>query len=162
RDVEALDAHRDLLHTELLLEALECLDALHAAMLRTELVLVEGKARVALGKLEDAALVASFRVPDLDRGSPLIAERLLEDSRARERGWGDDLRRDRRRGGVVLEDELLGDLGLVAAALVLEIEALTVGENAVAYLEDLGVGVGALGRDGHGVERADRLVRDAL
>src|SRR5262249_26196890 len=57
---------------------------------------------------------------------------------------------------------LLRDLGLVAAALVLEIEALAVGEHAVANLEDLGVGVGALGRDGHGVERADRLVRDAL
>ena len=72
------------------------------------------------------------------------------------------LRRHRHRARVVLEHELLGHLGLVALGGVLEVEALAVGEHAVAHLEDLRVGVGPLGRHRDRVERADRLVRDAL
>ena len=76
--------------------------------------------------------------------------------------WHHHLRRDRDRAGVVLEHELLGHLALVAPAGVLEVEALAVGEHAVADLEHLGVGVGALGGHRDRVERADRRVRDAL
>ncbi len=39
---------------------------------------------------------------------------------------------------------------------------MTVGEDAVAHLEDLGVCVAAIGGDGDGVERADRALGDAL
>ncbi len=56
-------------------------------------------------------------------------------------GADDHRARHRRRGRVVLADELLGDLGEVAFGLVVEVEALALGEDAVADLEDLGVGV---------------------
>ena len=74
----------------------------------------------------------------------------------------DDLRRDRHRRVVVLQDELLGDLAELAAGLVGEIEGLAVREHAVADLEDLRVGVDAVDGDGDRVERADGLVGDAL
>ena len=69
-----------------------------------------------------------------------------------ERALDDDQRRDRERARVVLEHELLGDDRRLLLGLVLEVEGLTVAEDAVADLEDLGVGLGAL--DGHG----DRVV----
>ncbi len=50
----------------------------------------------------------------------------------------------------------------VAFALVLEVEALALGEDAVADLEDLGVGVGALDRDADQVGGPDRAAGDAL
>ena len=114
------------------------------------------------GQLEDAPLVAALGVAHLDRRAALVAERLLQHLGLREAARHDHLRRDRRRGGVVLEDELLRHLALLARGRVLQVEALTVGQHAVAHLEDLGVGVGALGRHGHRVERAHRLVRDPL
>ena len=101
-------------------------------------------------------------MPDLDGRPSLVAERLLEHLGPAESSWHDHLRRDRRGGGVVLQDELLGHLGLVAAGGVLQVEALAVGQHAVAHLEHLRVCVRALGGHGHGVERAHRLVRDPL
>ena len=77
-------------------------------------------------------------------------------------GADDDHRRHRRRGRVVLADELLGDLGRLALGLVLEVEALALGEDPVADLEDLGVGVGPLDRDADQVGGADRAAGDAL
>ena len=65
-------------------------------------------------------------------------------------------------GRVVLDRELLRDLVLAAPGAVLEVEALAVGEHAVAHLEHLRVRVRALDRDGDHVERADRLVCDPL
>src|SRR5262249_37423991 len=70
--------------------------------------------------------------------------------------------RHRRRGRVVLADELLRHLGRLALALVLEVEALALGEDPVADLEDLGVGVGALDRDPDQVGGADRAAGDPL
>ena len=52
--------------------------------------------------------------------------------------------------------------GEIALGLVREVEGLAVGEHPVAHLEDLRVGLGAVERDGDRVERADRLVGDAL
>ena len=46
--------------------------------------------------------------------------------------------------------------------LVVEVEGLAVGEHAVADLEDLGVGLGAVDRDGDGVDGARALVGDPL
>ena len=66
-------AHRDLLHAERPLEPVERLDPLRAAALGAEPVLVEGEPRVALGQLEDAALVAPLGVADLDRGAAPLA-----------------------------------------------------------------------------------------
>ena len=48
------------------------------------------------------------------------------------------------------------------SACVVEVEALALGEDAVADLEDLGVGVGALDRDADQVGGADRATGDAL
>ena len=55
--------------------------------------------------------------------------------------------RDRRRRRVVLGDELLDHLSLVPAGCVRQIEALPLGEDAVADLEDLCVRRVFLGRD---------------
>ena len=49
------------------LEAVERLDALRAAALGAQPVLVEREPRVALGQLEDAALVAALGVAHLHR-----------------------------------------------------------------------------------------------
>ncbi len=78
RDVEALDPHRDLLHPERPLEPVERLDPLRAAALRAQPVLVEREPRVALGQLEDAALVAALGVADLHRRAAPLGERLGE------------------------------------------------------------------------------------
>src|SRR5205814_2306096 len=66
------------------------------------------------------------------------------------------------RVGVVLQDELLDDVAERPLGLVGQVERLTVRQDAVADLEDLRVGVAALHRNGHGVERADRRVGHAL
>ncbi len=54
----------------------ERLDALAAAVLRAQPVLVERQPRVALGQLEDAPLVAALGVPDLDRRAAALGQRL--------------------------------------------------------------------------------------
>jgi hypothetical protein len=131
-------------------------------VLRPQPVLVEREPRVALGQLEDPALVAALGVADLDRAAAAVGERLGEHPGVLHRALDDHERRDRRRGRVVLEHELLGHLGLVALGLVVEVEALAVGQDAVADLEDLSVRVGLLGRDRDRVQRADGLVRDPL
>ena len=74
----------------------------------------------------------------------------------------DDQRRDRHRARVVLEQELLARARDVVLALVVEVEALAVGEHAVADLEDLRVGVGGVDRDGDRVVGAGAVVGDAL
>ena len=50
----------------------------------------------------------------------------------------------------------------LAFGLVVEVEALPLGEDAVAHLEDLGVGVGPLGGDADQVGGADRAAGDPL
>jgi hypothetical protein len=62
----------------------------------------------------------------------------------------------------VLAEELLGNLGRLAFGLVLEVEALALGEDPVADLEHLGVGVGTLGRDADQVRGPDRAAGDPL
>ena len=163
RDVEALDPHRQLLHPQRLLQRGERLDPAGAAVLAPQLVLVEGELGVALGELAQAAFVAALGGAHLDRGAAALAQRLGEQRGAvAQVGADDDHRRHRRRGRVVLADELLGDLGQLALALVLEVEALALGEDPVADLEDLGVGVGALDRDPDQVGGADRAAGDPL
>ena len=132
-------------------------------MLAAQPVLVEGEAGVALGQLAQAALVAALGDPHLDRGAAPLAQRLGEEPGALAQvGADDDRPRHRRRRRVVLADELLGDLGRLALGLVVEVEALALGEDAVADLEDLGVGVGALDSDADQVGGADRAAGDAL
>ncbi len=74
----------------------------------------------------------------------------------------DETRRHHHRARVVLEDERLGHLVDVAARGVVEVEALPVREDAVADLEDLRVGLIVGDGDRDRVERAGRLVGDAL
>ena len=83
-------------------------------------------------------------------------------SASHERRRPDDLARYGERRRVVLDRELLGDLGLRAPGAVLEIEALPVRQHAVPDLEDLGIRVGAVHGDGEHVDRADRSARHAL
>ena len=119
-------------------------------------LLVEGEAGVALGQLQDAALVAPLRRPDLHRLAPALGEGLPQGLGAGHLALDDDLPGDRHRAPVVLEDEGLGDLLEALLGLVVEVEALAVREHAVADLEDVGVGGRTLDRDRDGVERADR------
>ena len=110
RDVEALDPQRQRVEPERLLQAVERLDALLAAALGLELLLVEREPRVALGELEDAALVAALGGAHLDRGAAPLGQRLGQRVAVVDLVLDDDLRRDRHRVAVVLQQELLGDL----------------------------------------------------
>jgi hypothetical protein len=162
-DVEPLDPDRQLLHAERFLKRAQRLDPPLATVLAPQPVLVERQARVALGKLAQAALVAALGGPHLDRAAATLAERLADHTLASLQVGADDHRpRNCRAGAVVLAEELLGDLRQLALALVLEVEALPLGEDAVADLEHLGVGVGPLDRDPDQVGGADRPARDLL
>src|SRR5581483_2076762 len=77
-------------------------------------------------------------------------------------GADHDEPRQRRRRRVVLGEELLRHLGLAALGRVHEVEAVAGGQDAVADLEDLGVGVGALDGDADQVRRLERLAGDPL
>ena len=148
-----------------LLERVERLDPLLAAPLDLELLLLEREPRVALGELEDAALGAALGGADLDAAAAALGQDLLEDRQlgaVGQRGLDHDQRRDRERARVVLEEELLGDDRGRLLALVLEVERLAVAQDAVADLEDLGVGLGALEVDRDRVVRASPLVGDPL
>ena len=165
RDVEALDPHRQGVEPERGLQPVERLDALLAPALGLELLLVEREPRVALGEVEDAALAAALGGADLDGAAAALGEDLLEDlelGAVLHLALHDDQRRDRERARVVLQDELLGDHGEVLLGRVVEVEGLAILEHPVADLEDLGVGLGALDRDGDGVVGARALVGDAL
>ena len=74
----------------------------------------------------------------------------------------DDQRRDRQRGRVVLQEELLRDDRGLLLALVVEVEGLAVGEDAVAHLEDLRVGLQPVDGDRDRVEGALAVGGDAL
>src|SRR3954452_8164434 len=163
RDVEALDPERQRVQAELLLQRVERLDPLLATALGLELLLLEREFGVALGELEQAALVAAFGGADLDARAAPLAEHLREDPEVLlDLLLDDDLRRDRHLIAVVLEHELEGDLAGSLLDHVLEIERLAIGQHAVAHLEDLRVGVRAGDGDGDDVERPHGLVRDAL
>ena len=77
-DVEALDPHRQLVHAQLLLEAVQRLDALVAAALGLQPVLVQRQPRVALGQLEDAPLVPALGRAHLHRPAALGGQRRLQ------------------------------------------------------------------------------------
>jgi hypothetical protein len=79
RDVEALDPQRQHVEPERVLQAVERLDALLALALVLELLLVEGEDRVALGQLEDPALVAALGRAHLHLGPALLAQRRGDD-----------------------------------------------------------------------------------
>src|SRR3954470_12176101 len=110
-DVEALDPKRERVETELLLQRVERLDSLLAAALGLELLLLEREVGVALGELEQAALVAALGRPHLDPRAAPLAEHLREDLEVLlDLVLDDDLRRDRHLVAVVLEHELERDL----------------------------------------------------
>ncbi len=150
------------LHAERLLQLGERLDALLAPALAAQAVLGEGQPRVALGELAQAPLVAALGDANLDGAAALHRERLGQQRRALAQGLTDDDQPRHHRGGrVVLGDELLGHLGLVALARVREVEAVALGEDPVAHLEDLRVGVGALDGDPDQIGALGRLRGDA-
>ena len=84
-DVEALDPHRRHVEAERPLQPLERLHAALAAALGAQVLLVERQARVALGELEDAALVAALGRAQLDGTAAAAGERLGEVSARRAR-----------------------------------------------------------------------------
>ena len=71
-----------------LAQLLERVDPLRAPVLVAQPVLVERQPRVALGQLEDPALVAALGVADLDVRAAPLAQRLLQhvDRRSAPRG----------------------------------------------------------------------------
>jgi hypothetical protein len=161
--VEALDPDGELGQPQGLLKLSQCLDPLLAAALPPQPVLGESEACVAIGELPQPPLVSPLGHPHLDRAAPPGAERLGEELGAvAQRRPDHDEPRDRRDGRVVLGDELLRHLPLVALRPVVEVEALALGEHSVAHLEDLGVCVAAVHRDPDQVGRADSLARHPL
>ena len=93
-DVEALDADRRHIEPERELQALERLNATLAAALAAQLLLLEGQAGIALGQLEDPALLPALGRAQLHR--PVAAAR----QRSRQRGAP---------GELALDDEQRGD-----------------------------------------------------
>ena len=81
-DVKALDADRRHVEAERLLQAVERLDAALAATLGLQPLLVERQARVALGQLEDAALLAALGRAQLDRPPRRLASASLSAGRS--------------------------------------------------------------------------------
>ncbi len=96
RDVEALDADRRHVEAERLLQALERLHAALAAALGAQPLLVEREARVALGELEDAPLLAALGRAQLDRPAAAAGERVGQRRALAELALHDEQRRDRR------------------------------------------------------------------
>ena len=103
-------------------------------------------------RISTVAPAARARAPRPARPGLVGAELALDDQQ----------RRHRHRARVVLEDERLGDVGDLGVGGVVEVEALAVGEHAVADLEDLGVGLAVADRDRDRVERARAVVGDPL
>ena len=148
RDVEALDPDRQPLQPQRLLERGHRVDALLPPALAPQPVLGERQARVALRELAQPPQVAALGNPHLDRAAAPGRERLGQQRGASaQRLAGDDQPGDRGRCRVVLGDELLEDLALVALARVRHVEALALGQDPVADLEDLPVRRVVLGRD---------------
>ena len=77
-DVEALDADRRHVQAERLLQALERLHATLAAALAAQLLLVQRELRVALGELQEAALLAALGRAQLDGPAAPAGERAGE------------------------------------------------------------------------------------
>ncbi len=107
-------------------------------------------------------LVAALGRAQLDRPAASPREGFGQHRPLGQLSLDDEQGRDRGGAAVVLQQELLGHLPHSALGLVGEIKGVAVGENAVAHLEDLGVGVAAVDGHGDGVERADRALGDAL
>ena len=163
RDVERLDSHREALELEVRLKRTERLGPLLVAVLAAEAVLGERQRCVALGQLPQAAQVAAGGDADLDLRVALRGQRLLQHLGAvLQLRADDDPCRDRRRGAVVLEQEALGDLARLALLAAGEVEALALGQDPVAHLEDLGVRVGSLDHHPDQVRAAEAAARDAL
>ena len=160
-DVEALDPDRGSVQPERLLQALERLHPRLAAALRFQPLLVEGQHGVALGELEDAPLLAALGDAHLQRPVAAAGERLAQRLAPGQLLRQHQQRRDRGPAAVVLEHELLRDLGRLALGGVLQVEGLAVAEDPVADLEHLRVGVAPVDGHGHRVEGARRGARHA-
>ena len=78
RDVEALDPDRRRVEAERELQPFERLDAARAAALGAQALLVERQPRVALGQLQDPALLPALGRAQLDRPAAPLRERLGE------------------------------------------------------------------------------------
>ncbi len=78
RDVEALDPDRGHVQAERLLQPLERLHPSLTAALGAQPLLVEREPRIALGQLEDAALLAALGRTQLDRTLAAAGERIGE------------------------------------------------------------------------------------
>ena len=94
-DVKALDPDRRRLQPERLLQPLERLDAALAAALGAQPLLVQRQHGVALGELEDPALLAALGRAQLDRAAAARGQRLGQRLAARELALDDQQRRDR-------------------------------------------------------------------
>ena len=162
RDVEPLDPHRQRLQVQRFPQGGQRVHPLLAAPLGPQLVLGEREPGVALGQLAQPPLVAALGNAHLDRAAAAARQSLREQLGARpQRRAHDHQPRHRRHRRVVLGGELLGHLVLAALPLVGEVEAMALGEHAVADLEHLCVGGGPVGGDRDQVGRLQRLPGDA-
>ena len=162
RDVEALDPDREALEVQRLAELLERLDAPRALALGLGGVLDERQLGVLARELLQAALLAALGGAHLDPRAAELGEVLLERVGRPDVGRDDDLRRDRRRAPVVLEEERLEELGDALALHVLQVERVAVDEAPAPEREDLDGGAIALGRDPDHVDRPDRALVGGL
>ena len=126
--------------------------------------MIERQHGVPLCQLKNLALCAALGGANLDTRATARGKQLAErlSFRLGELLLNNYLRRYTRPSRVVLGDELNGYLCAFHLSWVIEIERLPVGEDAIAHLEYLRVGVGSIGGDGDGVKRTGRFVDDAL
>ena len=155
RDVEALDADGEALEVQHLAELLERGDAPRPRGLADGSVGLEREPRVLDRELDEAPLLAAERrAHDHARAAPLGQE-LRERARVVDRRGDEHLRRNARRGAVVLDDERLEDRLRVLARDVLEVEAVAVDHLPVAEREDLHGRLVAVDREPDHVDRPD-------
>ena len=109
-DVEALDAHRRRVEAQRPLQAFERLHAALAATLGAQLLLIQRQAGVALGQLEDPALLAALGRTQLHRPAAAARQRVGQRRAPGQPALHDQQRRDRRVPVVVLQHELLAHL----------------------------------------------------
>ncbi len=138
-----------------LAQLLERLDAAQAAGLRGRVVGLERQRRVLRGQVREPPLLAAHRAPDLDARAASLGEELLGRGEVAGLRRHDDLRRDRRRRAVVLDEERLEHVRVLLPRDVLEVERVAVDHLAAAQREDLHRAAVARERDADHVDVAD-------
>jgi len=156
RDVEALDPNGQRLEVEHLPQLFERLHPPQPLELRLLGLGRECMTGVFGCKLLQSSLLPAFGCAHLHTRPSPFGEELGERGRFPGLPGHDDLRRDARRGAVVLDAERLDQRGRVLPGRVLEVEAVAVDQAPVPEREDLHGRAIALDGDPDHVDRSDR------